>query len=103
MKRQRAARVSTPIALTASADRSRRLSEGGLVQASVRARLLGIPLLRLNATVVLMPAAVSASSSAFTTGDGLADAVRSINDGAEVLAQVASRRPTVTRSRKRKG
>jgi hypothetical protein len=54
----------------------------------VRARLLGIPLLRLDATVVLMPAAISASPSAFATGDGLADAVRSINDGAEVLNQL---------------
>lgn len=88
MSRRRVARVSAPAALTASVDRSRRLSEGGLVQASVRARLLGIPLLRLDATIVLMPAAVSASRSSFATGDGLADAVRSINDGAEVLAEV---------------
>jgi hypothetical protein len=77
----------TPAALTAAVDPSRRLSEGGLVQASVRARLLGIPLLRLDATVVLMPAAITASS-ALAAGNGLADAVRSINDGAEVLAQV---------------
>jgi hypothetical protein len=76
-------------ALTAAVDPSRRLSEGGLVQASVRARLLGIPLLRLDATVVLMPAATTApSSSALGAGNGLAEAVRSINDGAEVLAQV---------------
>jgi hypothetical protein len=63
------------------------LSEGALVQASVRARLLGIPLLRLDATVALMPAAITASPAAFA-GDGLADAVRSINEGAELLAQV---------------
>jgi hypothetical protein len=44
--------------------------------------------LRLDATVVLMPAAITASSSALAAGNGLADAVRSINDGAEVLAQV---------------
>jgi hypothetical protein len=50
--------------------------------------LLGIPLLRLDATVVLMPAAITAPSSAFAVGNGLAEAVRSINDGAEVLAQV---------------
>jgi hypothetical protein len=42
--------------------------------------------LRLDATIVVMPAAVSASPSSFAPGDGLADAVRSINDGAEVLA-----------------
>ena len=88
MKRSRAAGPSVPVALTASVDRSRRLSEGGLVQASVRARLLGIPLLRLDATVVLMPAAVTASSSTLATGNGLAEAVRSINDGAEVLDQL---------------
>jgi hypothetical protein len=88
VKRSRAAGVSAPVALTASVDRSRRLSEGGLVQASVRARLLGIPLLRLDATIALMPAAITASSSAVGAGDGLAEAVRSINDGAEVLAQL---------------
>jgi len=80
--------TSTPVALTAAVDPSRRLSEGALVQASVRARLLGIPLLRLDATVVLMPAAITAPSSALPMGNGLAEAVRSINDGAEVLAQV---------------
>jgi hypothetical protein len=44
--------------------------------------------LRLDATVVLMPAAITAPSSALGAGNGLAEAVRSINDGAEVLAQV---------------
>jgi hypothetical protein len=75
-----------PVALPVVFDRGRRLSEGALVQASVRARLLGIPLLRLEATVALMPAAPTAS--AVVAGNGLAEAVRSINDGAEVLAQV---------------
>jgi hypothetical protein len=79
---------SAPVALTVVPDRNRPLSEGALVQASVRARLLGIPLLRLDATVVLMPAATRTSSPAVATGDDLADAVRSINDGAKVLAQV---------------
>jgi hypothetical protein len=36
---------------------------------------------------MLMPAAIIASSSAVVAGNGLAEAVRSINDGAEVLAQ----------------
>jgi hypothetical protein len=49
---------------------------------------LGIPILRLDATVVLMPAAITASSSAIAGGNGLAEAVRSINEGAEVLAQL---------------
>jgi hypothetical protein len=79
--------VGRPVALTA-VDPSRRLSEGALAQASVRARLLGIPLLRLDATVVLMPAAITAPSSALAAGNGLAEAVRRINDGAEVLAQM---------------
>jgi hypothetical protein len=81
-------KTSAPVGLTAAVDPSRRLSEGALVQASVRARLLGIPLLRLDATVVLMPAAITAPSSALAAGNGLAEAVRSINDGAEVLAQL---------------
>jgi hypothetical protein len=86
-------------------DRTRRLSEGALVQASVRARLLGLTLLRLDATVVLAPAEISdarsaaleperprsARSSAVLTdegGRGLAEAVRSINEGAQLLAEV---------------
>jgi hypothetical protein len=80
--------TGTPVALTAAVDPNRHLSEGALVQASVRARVLGIPLLRLDATVVLMPAAIAAPSSALGAENGLAEAVRSINDGAEVLAQV---------------
>ncbi|HEX2433226.1 MAG TPA: hypothetical protein VHI55_04670 [Gaiellaceae bacterium] len=90
MRQRRAAPgfgTPTPVGLTTAVDPSRRLSEGALVQASVRARLLGIPLLRLDATVVLMPAAIT-SSSALAAGNGLAEAVRSLNDGAEVLAQV---------------
>jgi hypothetical protein len=83
---------TSPLALTTAGDRSTRLSEGALVQASVRARLLGIPLLRLDATVVLMPAAITPSFSPATAGKGLAEAVRSINDGAEVLAQVRNGR-----------
>jgi hypothetical protein len=79
--------ASAPVAFTTALDRSRRLSEGALVQASVRARLLGIPLLRLEATVALVPASITASSSGIAAG-GLADAVRSINDGAEILAEV---------------
>jgi hypothetical protein len=71
------------------------------------ARLLGIRLLTLDATVVFVPAEVTAPSSAphdsptrtparfsgvppaqsGTVGRGLADAVRSINEGAELLAE----------------
>jgi hypothetical protein len=35
-----------------------------------------------------MPATITARSSALAGGNGLAEAVRSINDGAEVLAKV---------------
>jgi hypothetical protein len=89
VRQRRAARglgASAPPPLTAAVDRRRRLSEGALVQASVRARLLGVPLLRLDATVVLMPAGITAPS-ALATGNGLAEAVRTINEGAEVLAE----------------
>jgi hypothetical protein len=91
MRQRRAIRgagTPAPVALTTAVDPNRRLSEGALVQASVRARLLGLPLLRLDATVVLMPAAIRTPSSALAAGDGLADAVCSINDGEEVLAQL---------------
>jgi hypothetical protein len=43
--------------------------------------------LRLDATVVLMPAAITAPSSTLAATNGLAEAVRSINDAAGVLAQ----------------
>ena len=52
----RPAESTAPTLLTAVPDRRRRLSEGILVEASVLARLLGIRLLKLDATVVLMPA-----------------------------------------------
>jgi hypothetical protein len=90
VRRRRAVRARgtlAPAALTAAVDPGRRLSEGALVQASVRARLLGMPLLRLDATVVLMPAAITAPSSTLAARNGLAEAVRSINHAAEVLAQ----------------
>jgi hypothetical protein len=75
-----------PVVLTAA--NRRRLSEGAVVQGSIRARLLGIPLLRLDATLALMPASISPSSSPLGAGNGYADAVRYINDGAEVLAEI---------------
>jgi hypothetical protein len=92
--------------LTAAPVHGRRLSEGALVEASVRARVLGIPLLRLEATVALVPAEFATPSpatrgpparpSARSSGarpagsanGGLAEAVRSINEGAAVLAEV---------------
>jgi hypothetical protein len=103
----RALRATAPLELMATPDRRRRLSEGVLVDASIRARLLGIRLLTIDATVVLAPADVTAPSDAAhdpprrpsvrpsgisrnrsaATGHGLAEAVRSINEGAELLAE----------------
>ena len=77
---------TSPVLLTAA--NRRRLSEGAVVQGSVRARLLGIPLLRLDATLALMPATITPSFSPLGSGNGFADAVRYINDGAEVLAEI---------------
>ena len=83
--------------LAAVADRRRRLSDGVLVDASIRARLLGLQLLTIDATVVLAPAEVTAPSSAApdpprrTSGrssrHALAEAVRSIDEGAQLLAE----------------
>jgi hypothetical protein len=86
-------------------DRRRRLSEGVLVDARIRARLLGIRLLTIDATVVLAPADVTvpsvaahdlpqrasvpspgiARSRSAATGHRLAEAVQSINEGVELL------------------
>jgi hypothetical protein len=93
--------------LRAIPDRSRRLSDGVLVDASIRARLLGLRLLTVDATIVLVPADVRATSPTahpaaerpaprpsgpasrrpVAAGPRLAQAVRSINEGAELLAE----------------
>ena len=98
----RPAESTAPTLLTAVPDRRRRLSEGILVEASVLARLLGIRLLKLHATVVLMPADVAAQPAAphappaldalpptrvYPAGRGLAEAIRHINEGEELLAE----------------
>jgi hypothetical protein len=77
-----------------------------LVDACIRARLLGIPLLKIEGSVVLAPAGLTAAASvprhppirgsarscgAASThpaapGQGLVEAVRTINEGAELLA-----------------
>jgi hypothetical protein len=103
----RAVRATAPLELMATPDRRRRLSEGVLLDASIRARLLGIRLLTIDATVVLAPAHVTAPPLAAedppqrasvrssrisrnrsaATGRGLAEAVQSINEGVELLAE----------------
>jgi hypothetical protein len=96
---------STAPFLTAVPDRRRRLSEGILVEALVLARLLGIKLLKLHATVVLMPAdpaarpapcdppALERSQASlpptrlYPAGRGLAEAIRHLNEGEDLLAE----------------
>src|SRR4051794_23283805 len=56
--------TTAPLAVTATPDRRRRLSDGVLVDASIHARLLGLRLLTLDASVVLVPAEVSATPRA---------------------------------------
>jgi hypothetical protein len=82
--------------------------DGVRVEASILARLLGIRLLKLDATVLVVPSDVTptpaapvgsrartpavppgpaSARSAAADGRNLADAVRSINEGAELLAE----------------
>ena len=103
----RASDSNAPMALTAVPDRRKRLSEGTLIEASVQARLLGLRLLELDATVVLLPADVGAQPIAppdlpvlegapdpglpatllYPAGRGLAEAIRHIREGEELLAE----------------
>jgi hypothetical protein len=102
--------------LTATPDRRRRPSDGLVVEAWILARLLRIRLLTLDATVVIVPADVTArwsapadvqgrtsARSARSAGTspparsgasgrrGLADAVRTIDEGAAILAEARRR------------
>jgi hypothetical protein len=87
-------------ALNAVPDPTRRLGEGVLVEACLRAHVLGLRLLTIRATVVLAPAAVGPSSSdddarpqgrlRRPAGGALADARRSLDEGAELLAGARS-------------
>lgn len=91
-----------------ASDRGRGRSDATLVEASVTARLLGLRILTLDATVVLVPADVSAAkppvqrraayaparSSGHSPGraasarHGLVDAVRNLDEGSRLLAEV---------------
>jgi hypothetical protein len=99
---------AVPVVLEIAPDRRRRLSDGALVEASIAARLLGLRILTLDATVALVPADVTAATPAVQeravhtptrpsgdsrgragpVGHGLADAVRNLDEGATVLAEV---------------
>jgi hypothetical protein len=97
-----------PVVLEVAPDRRRRLSDGALVEASIAARLLGMRILTLDATVALVPADVTAATPVVqdraahepprssgnsrghpgSVGQGLAGAVRNLDEGARLLAAV---------------
>jgi hypothetical protein len=97
--------------LNAAPARQRRLSDGVLLEASILGRVLGLRILNLRATVVLAPATVTAATPADHVppsradarrsgaararrgagGRELAEAVRRIDEGAELLAEARRR------------
>jgi hypothetical protein len=108
------ARVALPVGKTAAPrgrvppERGGRRADARLVEASVTARLLGMRILTLDATVLLAPADLRAATPlvrdraahapARPSGDSpvrpgsaghrLADAVRTLDEGARLLAEV---------------
>ena len=90
---------------SASPTGARRTSDGILIQASILARLLGLRLLTLDATITLVPARVTAPSSVArdrpgitprrgspaarrrAAGGDLARAVETIGEGERLLTQ----------------
>jgi hypothetical protein len=106
----RAVTGAPPVVLNAAPARRRRLSDGVLLEASVLGRVLGVRILTLRATVVLAPATVTTPADtdppARVDGRGsraaapprrraggreLAEAVRRIDEGAELLAEARRR------------
>ena len=105
----RAVTGAPPVALSAAPDRRGRLSDGVLLEASVLGRVLGVRILTLRATVVLAPASVTTARGGDPPArrDGrrsdvapaprragrreLAEAVRRIDEGAELLAEARRR------------
>lgn len=93
-------------ALTAVPDRRGHLADGILIEGKILARVLGIRILKVDTTVVVAPADISAASSlpghpstlylprtagipanrSIPTGHRLAEAVQRLNEGAELLA-----------------
>jgi hypothetical protein len=102
-----AGKRAVPVVVEVTPDRRRRLSDAALVEASIAARLFGIRILTLNATVALVPADPTAAAPAVqdqaahvstrssgdsrgrsgASGSRLADAVRNLSEGAELLAE----------------
>lgn len=103
-----AGRRALPLRGEVAPDPGRRRSDTALVEASVTARLLGMRILTLDATVALVPAEVrvatppvpdraahvpagspgDARGRAVPVGPRLADAVRNLDEGARLLAEV---------------
>jgi hypothetical protein len=107
-------RRTAPVVLELAPDFSKRLSDATLVEASLAARLLGMRLLTLDATIALVPADATAATPAPEDGalgvrrvahasrrssrdarpsagrgrHRLADAVRNLEEGAKLLADV---------------
>ncbi len=104
--------------LAAAPDHRQTPARGTLIKGSILARVLGIRLLTLDATLVLVPTDVSAQPSvatdrlqgtsapssrpaarAIAVGPGLEKAVWSISEGAALLAQSRRSRPLAGQSR----
>ena len=103
---------AVPVVVAVAPDRRRRLSDAALVEASIAARLLGMRILTLDATIALVPADITAATGAVrdrprsedraapapirSSRDSrgrpgaarynLADAVRNLQEGARLLA-----------------
>jgi hypothetical protein len=101
----RAGKRTAPVVLELAPDARKRLSDATLVEASIDARLLGVRLLTLDATIALVPADVTAAARAVPRGSSgnsrprsgsvgprLADAVRNLDEGAKLLAEVQRNR-----------
>jgi hypothetical protein len=90
--------VTVQAAPAATTRSTGRLSEGTLVEASVVGRVLGVRILRIDAVVLLSPAVpppVSATPapSVRPRPGRLAGALRSIEEGAELLAEARRHHP----------
>ncbi|MBV9196248.1 MAG: hypothetical protein JO168_19095 [Solirubrobacterales bacterium] len=108
---RRPLQVNTPATfeLTAVPDRSKRLSQGVLLEGSILARFLGLRLLRLDTVILIAPADVPAGRStaveppirastqagdALPRGSGLSAAVRDIDEGRALLAAARRNGPS---------
>jgi hypothetical protein len=90
--------VTVQAAPAATTRSTGRLSEGTLVEASVVGRVLGVRILRIEAVVLLSPAVpppVSATPAPSTRPrpGRLAGALRSIEEGAALLAEARRNHP----------